>query len=99
MGNSDVVMTVDTVAAWVLAPFFAIVLRRGFFTGVTSVVSGAYFLAGPLLFGDLFGVFSIFRPDRMFLEKIKTKIRIKVFRVSLEIFMFCSIQWERSIKN
>ncbi len=73
MGNSDAVTTVDAVAAWVLilAPFFAIVIRRGFFTGVTSVISGAYFLARPLLFGDLFGVSSIFRPDRMFLEKLR----------------------------
>jgi hypothetical protein len=70
------------VIVWVftVAPFFAIALRRGFFTGVTSVVSGAYFLVGPLLFGDLFGVSSTFRQDRILLEKL---IRIKVFFVFL----------------
>ena len=90
MGNSDVVVTVDAVVAWVLilVPFFAIALRRGFFTGVTSVVSGAYFLAGPLLFGDLFGVSSIFRPDRMFLEKLRQELELRFFRVSLEYSCF-----------
>jgi hypothetical protein len=77
----------DAAAAWVLtvAPFFAIALRRGFFTGVTSVVSGACFLAGPLLFGDLFGVSSIFRPDRMFLEKLRQKLELRFFVFLLNI--------------
>ncbi len=90
MGNSDVVTTVDAVAAWVviLAPFFAIVLQRGFFTGVTSVVSWAYFLAGPLLFGDLFRVSSVLRPDRMFLEKLRQELELRFFRVSLEYSCF-----------
>ncbi len=72
MGYSGIAMTVDAVAAWAvnLAPFFGIAFRRGFLTGVTSVVSGAYFLAGPLLLGDLFGVTSSPMPDRMFLENL-----------------------------
>ncbi len=90
MGNSDAVTTVDAIAVWVLtlAPFFAIVLRRGFFTGVTSVVSGAYFLAGPLLFGDLFRVSSTFRPDRMFLEKLRQKLELRIFVFLLKYSCF-----------
>jgi hypothetical protein len=87
VGNSDAATTVDVVAAWVLilAPFFAIVLQRGFFTGVTSVVSGAYFLAGPLLFGYLFGVSSVLRPDRMFLEKLRQELELRFFVFLLNI--------------
>ncbi len=89
MGNSDAVTTVDAEVAWVLvAPFFAIALRQGFFTGVTSVVSGVYFLAGPLLFGDLFGVSSTFRPDRMFLEKLRQKLELRFFVFLLKYSCF-----------
>ncbi len=58
-------MTMDVVAAGIvvvwavaLAPFLGTAFLRGFLVGITSVVSRAYLLAGPLLFGDLLGVAS-----------------------------------------
>jgi hypothetical protein len=70
-------MTVDVVATGIvvvwavaLAPFLGTAFLRGFLVGVTSVVSGVYLLAGPLLFGDLLGVASSPMFVSMFLKKL-----------------------------
>jgi len=75
VGYSGIATTVDVAAVetWVVAfaLLFGTGLRRGLLTGDTSVVSGEYFLAGPLLLSDLFGVTFSPIPDRMFLEKLR----------------------------
>jgi hypothetical protein len=50
-----IVVTVAEVWVVAIAFLFGTAVRRAFLTGDTSVVSGAYFLVGPLLLGDLFG--------------------------------------------
>jgi hypothetical protein len=82
------VVTVGIVVVWAvaLAPFRGTAFLRGFLVGVTSVVSGAYFLVGPLLFGDLYGV--TFSPMffKMFLENLG-KIRNTIFVFLLNFYV------------
>jgi len=62
-----------------------------------SVVSGAYFLAGPLLFGDLFGGTSSPMFVRMFLENLE-KLRIRIFVFLLNFSCFVTY-YEKDLKK
>ncbi len=103
VGNSGMATTVDAVAigiveiwAVALAPFLGTAFLRGFLVGVTSVVSGAYLLAGPLLFGDLFGVASSPMFVSMFLENLG-KIEIIFFFVFLLNFSCFVAYYEKDL--